>query len=110
MQVTATGVNFSLDELGLTAEQAQNQKLALQAILKNFATQNNRMMGIEKIGDIKARGINLPQGTITKIYRVNILLTPNDGDVDPMQLQFGKQPENLQQEPAQTQQEPSLVG
>lgn len=74
MQVTATSVNFDLSKLGLTAEQASNERVVLKALLDYFNKnhEQSRLFGVGKFSDSKPRGAK--DGSRANTYSVYIVL------------------------------------
>lgn len=74
MQVTATSINFDLSKLGLTAEQASNERVVLKALLDYFNKnhEQSRLFGVGKFSDSKPRGAK--DGSRANTYSVYIVL------------------------------------
>lgn len=78
MKVDGTSVSFDLSELGLTAEQASNERVILKALLDYFNRnfQQTRTFGVAKFSDSKPVGMQ--DGSRANTYTTYIVLDKDE--------------------------------
>ncbi|MCT7948291.1 hypothetical protein NG798_00595 [Ancylothrix sp. C2] len=81
MELNETGVSFTLEELGLTAEQAKNPKYLLKAILENFyqgfPQDRGQRLSIE--GGGRAQMLSFPKDAKRWKIVYTYIMTPEEG-------------------------------
>ena len=87
MKVDGTSVSFDLSELGLTAEQASNERVILRALLdyfnKNF--EQSRSFSVGKV--IDSRPVGMKDGSRANACTIYMILSKEEMEIFPKIIQ-----------------------